>query len=144
MTHKMPNAQINEEISQKNFRYLGPSMCFSKWINWIISEVQRQNFFLKVFSPLDKVLAVLGSGIGTCSVFLHSFPFKDNVPCFMVCSPKDRFHNLTSFSDKGVRLNQAIAQFGCVCSAPPYLLTIEILMKIGRFPCSAISFRQST
>ena len=63
----------------KNFRYLGPSMCFSKRINWIISEVQRQNFFLKVFSSSNKVLAALGSGIGTCSVFLHSFPFLGNV-----------------------------------------------------------------
>ena len=61
------------------FRYLGLSMWFSKRINWIISEVQRQNFFLKVFSSSDKVLAELGSGSGTCLVFLHSFSFYDNV-----------------------------------------------------------------
>ena len=66
---------------KKNFRYLGLSMCFSKRINWIISEVQRQNFFLKVFSSSDKVLAALGSGIGTCSVFLHSFPSQGNAQC---------------------------------------------------------------
>ena len=64
---------------KKNFRYLGPSMCFSKRINWIISEVQRQNFFLKVFSSSYKVLAALGSGSRTCSVFLHLFPFQGNV-----------------------------------------------------------------
>ena len=57
---------------KKIFRYLGLSMWFSNRMNRIISEVQRQKNFLMIFLTSDKVLAMLGSWIGTCLVFLHS------------------------------------------------------------------------
>ena len=48
-------------------------MWFSNRINWIISNVQGKNFFLIILLASDKVLAMLGSWIGTCSVFFHSY-----------------------------------------------------------------------
>ena len=54
---------------KKNFSYPGPSMWFSNRINWIISDVQAKKFFLIIFLASNKVLAMLGSWIGTCSVF---------------------------------------------------------------------------
>ena len=60
---------------KKNFSYPGPSMWFSNRINWIISDVQAKNFFLIIFLASNKVLAMLGSWIGTCSVFF-SFIFS--------------------------------------------------------------------
>ena len=60
---------------KKNFSYPGPSMWFSNQINWIISNVQAKKFFLIIFLASNKVLAMLGSWIGTCSVFF-SFIFS--------------------------------------------------------------------
>ena len=60
---------------KKNFSYPGPSMWFSNRINWIISDVQAKKFFLIIFLASNKVLAMLGSWIGTCSVFF-SFIFS--------------------------------------------------------------------
>ena len=62
------------------FGYLGLSMWFSNQINWIISEVQRQKKNLMIFLTSDKVLAMLGSWIGTCLV-LSSFTFKFRTMC---------------------------------------------------------------
>ena len=64
---------------KKNFSYPGPSMWFSNRINWIISDVQAKNFFLIIFLASNKVLAMLGSWIGTCSVFFHSYSVSPGV-----------------------------------------------------------------
>ena len=64
---------------KKNFSYPGPSMWFSNRINWIISDVQAKKFFLIIFLASNKVLAMLGSWIGTCSVFFHSYSVSPGV-----------------------------------------------------------------
>ena len=64
---------------KKIFSYPGPSMWFSNRINWIISDVQAKKFFLIIFLASNKVLAMLGSWIGTCSVFFHSYSVSPGV-----------------------------------------------------------------
>jgi hypothetical protein len=64
---------------KKNFSYPGPSMWFSNRINWIISDVQGKKYFLITFLASNKVLAMLGSWIGTCSVFFHSYSVSPGV-----------------------------------------------------------------
>jgi hypothetical protein len=75
MTHKRLNAWINDKISQKYFQISRPVHVIFKMDKLDYLPSPKTKFFLKVFSSLDNVLAALGSGIGTCSVFLHSFPF---------------------------------------------------------------------
>ena len=76
--------------------YGWPLSCFKKldisvlsiWIgyqiNWIISifKVSKKMFF--ILSASKKLLAPLRSGIGTCSVFCHSFSVSPNV--VLTCS----------------------------------------------------------
>ena len=69
---------------KKNFSYPGLSMWFSNRINWIISDVQAKKFFLIIFLASNKVLAMLGSWIGTCSVFFHSYSVSPGVICHEV------------------------------------------------------------
>ena len=40
---------------------------------WVISEVQGKKLFLMIYLALDKVLAILGSWIGTCLGFFNSY-----------------------------------------------------------------------
>ena len=79
---------------KKNFSYPGPSMWFSNRINWIISDVQGKNFFLIIFLASNKVLAMLGSWIGTCSVFFHSYSVSPGVHCVRSLSWFVIYHNL--------------------------------------------------
>jgi hypothetical protein len=76
---------------KKNFSYPGPSMRFSNRINWIISDVQAKKFFLIIFLASNRVLAMLGSWIGTCSVFFHSYSVSPGVNA--VATNAILFHN---------------------------------------------------
>ena len=79
MTHKIPNAQINDEISQKKFQISRPVHVFFKTDKLDYLGSPKTKLFLKVFPSSFKVLAALESGIATCSVFLHSFLLQHNV-----------------------------------------------------------------
>ena len=45
----------------------------------IISDGRQDRIYYFHLLSLDKLLAALGCGIGTCSIFCHSFSFQDNV-----------------------------------------------------------------
>ena len=79
MTYKVPNAQINDKISQKFFQISRPVHVIFKTDKSDYLGGPKTKLFLKVFPSSDKVLVALGSGIGTCSVFLRSFLFQHNV-----------------------------------------------------------------
>ena len=61
---------------KKNLDLSGLSMCISKRINWIISEVQVSEIFFFIFLASKQLPAALGSGIGTGSIFAFHFHFR--------------------------------------------------------------------
>ena len=74
-------------------------------INWIISTVHRDKKCFFIFLASDKLLAALGSGIGTGSVFCHSSSFQDNVSSkegmtqtfFFICKKSKKWFLLLCF-----------------------------------------------
>ena len=93
------------------FRYLDPSMWFSNRINWIISEVQGKNFFLIISLASDKVLARLGSWIGTCSFFFIHIHFM--TMCFQLNNRWWYVHSRKTWS----------SNCGARCSLKPIFLS---------------------
>ena len=91
------------------------------YMNMIISEVEVSGFLI-FFLALKKVLAALESGIGTCSVFCHSFSFQNNVPRVIPLGQTKLKSNLT---------HPCTSVFYPICRPSSFMLHRSI---IGRKP----------